>query len=501
MERHYAHSVVNPSDYGAVDYTSLQEQMVYRTGPGQHIVGSALVSVQGMPPHVWPSETHALHLAAGNSPSTSAASGHVESSSGNGQEMLEDFLGPFPVVRLRGLPFEAQVRDVILFFQGIGVLDVVMMNKGECMVLFRSVMDMQLALGRDRQNMGRRYIEIFIAKRFDYYNAIAQNWEVGRHRRPHHHYHPDALSERAPGGEREGVHQEYHAAQLYHQHYHHHNHQHPHQQQQHAHVHCLPHQLLQQDVQMPQPHQQQQGIVSSSHSRSQSHAAHNAHHAPSSSTNSKNKNNNDNNHHKNSLQGQAAATPGVSREVAIAATEQAQNSEILKMRGLPFTSTKLDVQVFFEDFNVQLDNIHVVLRADGRMTGEAFVSFASAMEARSAQKAKDRSTLGSRYVELFRTTPEELARSMIGQQYHHQQEQQQQQQQEQQRQQQGATAAGNSGSTVETCNTSSTRSETNDTTTSSSSAGNINDNNEAFLKKDDEDDLAAAAADVATLTV
>ncbi len=34
-----------------------------------------------------------------------------------------------------------------------------------------------------RQNMGRRYIEIFIAKRFDYYNAIAQNWEVGRHRR------------------------------------------------------------------------------------------------------------------------------------------------------------------------------------------------------------------------------------------------------------------------------------------------------------------------------
>jgi len=60
---------------------------------------------------------HPLVACVGNSPSTSAASGHVESSSGNGQEMLEDFLGPFPVVRLRGLPFEAQVRDVILFFQ------------------------------------------------------------------------------------------------------------------------------------------------------------------------------------------------------------------------------------------------------------------------------------------------------------------------------------------------------------------------------------------------
>ncbi len=34
-----------------------------------------------------------------------------------GGDALEELLGPFPVVRLRGLPFEAQVRDVILFFQ------------------------------------------------------------------------------------------------------------------------------------------------------------------------------------------------------------------------------------------------------------------------------------------------------------------------------------------------------------------------------------------------
>lgn len=32
-------------------------------------------------------------------------------------DAMEELLGPFPVVRLRGLPFEAQPRDVVLFFQ------------------------------------------------------------------------------------------------------------------------------------------------------------------------------------------------------------------------------------------------------------------------------------------------------------------------------------------------------------------------------------------------
>lgn len=45
-------------------------------------------------------------------------------------DAMEELLGPFPVVRLRGLPFEAQVRDVILFFQVRGWSRVLSVRSG-----------------------------------------------------------------------------------------------------------------------------------------------------------------------------------------------------------------------------------------------------------------------------------------------------------------------------------------------------------------------------------
>ena len=47
-------------------------------------------------------------------------------------------------------------------------------------------------------------------------------------------------------------------------------------------------------------------------------------------------------------QGQNVAAPTIPREVAIAATERAQNSGILKLRGLPFTCSNTDIRDFFE---------------------------------------------------------------------------------------------------------------------------------------------------------
>lgn len=88
------------------------------------------------------------------------------------------FEKPFPVVRLRGLPFNANELDIFEFFQGLDPVDVLLVrrdsrNTGEAYVLFGTAMQMDFALQKNRQSMGRRYIEVFRAKKQDYYSAVA----------------------------------------------------------------------------------------------------------------------------------------------------------------------------------------------------------------------------------------------------------------------------------------------------------------------------------------
>jgi heterogeneous nuclear ribonucleoprotein F/H len=69
---------------------------------------------------------------------------------------LETVLGPFPCVRIRGLPFDSNLEDVLVFFQGLVVLDVVVLphsynhqgTVGEAFVVFGNPMDFQMALQR-----------------------------------------------------------------------------------------------------------------------------------------------------------------------------------------------------------------------------------------------------------------------------------------------------------------------------------------------------------------
>jgi heterogeneous nuclear ribonucleoprotein F/H len=75
---------------------------------------------------------------------------------GASMDPLEAVLGPFPCVCLRGLPFEASLEDVLCFFQGLVVLDVVVTGSvpidghggGEAFVVFANPMDFQMALQR-----------------------------------------------------------------------------------------------------------------------------------------------------------------------------------------------------------------------------------------------------------------------------------------------------------------------------------------------------------------
>ena len=64
---------------------------------------------------------------------------------------LEALLGPFPCARVRGLPFEATPEDVLVFFQGLVVIDVVLVpnaESGEAYVVFTNLIDYQMGLQR-----------------------------------------------------------------------------------------------------------------------------------------------------------------------------------------------------------------------------------------------------------------------------------------------------------------------------------------------------------------
>ncbi|OWF42033.1 epithelial splicing regulatory protein 1-like isoform X1 [Mizuhopecten yessoensis] len=86
---------------------------------------------------------------------------------------------------------------------------------------------------------------------------------------------------------------------------------------------------------------------------------------------------------------------------------------IIRMRGLPFTSTSQQVLEFFarEPNPCTVldgeDGILFVHYPDGRSTGDAFVLLASEDEASNALK-KHREIMGTRYIELFKSTTAEV---------------------------------------------------------------------------------------------
>eukprot|EP01023_Acetabularia_acetabulum_P023245 TRINITY_DN22773_c0_g1_i1.p2 TRINITY_DN22773_c0_g1~~TRINITY_DN22773_c0_g1_i1.p2 ORF type:complete len:147 (-),score=45.10 TRINITY_DN22773_c0_g1_i1:71-511(-) len=83
----------------------------------------------------------------------------------------------FPCVRLRGLPFECKERQICEFL-GIEPVDILLVRRGgrfsgEAYVVLGGSDLVELALCKNEQYMGRRYVEVFRAKKMDYYKAIA----------------------------------------------------------------------------------------------------------------------------------------------------------------------------------------------------------------------------------------------------------------------------------------------------------------------------------------
>ncbi|WKY08243.1 hypothetical protein Q1695_007614 [Nippostrongylus brasiliensis] len=83
------------------------------------------------------------------------------------------------------------------------------------------------------------------------------------------------------------------------------------------------------------------------------------------------------------------------------------DGKVIRLRGLPFSATVQDVKDFFKGLNCE----EVVFgRTGGRPSGEAFVRLATREE---AAKALDfnKQHMGSRYVEVFRTTVDDMERN------------------------------------------------------------------------------------------
>eukprot|EP00267_Zea_mays_P027760 XP_008656953.2 G-rich sequence factor 1 isoform X1 [Zea mays] len=204
----------------------------------------------------------------------------------------------FPGVRLRGLPFDCNDIDICKFFVGLDIVDCLLVNKngrftGEAFVVFPTAMQTESGLHHNRQNMGRRYVEVFRCKKLEYYRAIANEVSQGG-------YFESEYRRSSP------------------------------------------------PLRPPKKPAEDKGSM--------------------------------------------------------------EYTEVLKLHGLPYSATTEDIIKFFLEYELTEENVHIAISSDGKATSEAFVEFPTAEVAKTAM-CKDKMTIGTRYVELFPSTPEEASRA------------------------------------------------------------------------------------------
>ena len=78
-------------------------------------------------------------------------------------------------------------------------------------------------------------------------------------------------------------------------------------------------------------------------------------------------------------------------------------SRTVKIRGLPFRATPLEILTVFDGYDYLVDSLQLGIDALGRPSGEAWLSFATPAEALRAVRERNRQYLGARYLELSLT--------------------------------------------------------------------------------------------------
>mmetsp|Transcript_3080 Transcript_3080/g.4686 ORF Transcript_3080/g.4686 Transcript_3080/m.4686 type:complete len:313 (-) Transcript_3080:702-1640(-) len=290
---------------------------------------------------------------------------------------LEVVLGPFPCARLRGLPFEASIEDVVVFFQGLVILDAVVvpsgnsdgMGSGEAFVVFANHMDFQMALQRDHHNMGRRYIEVFQGKRTDYYAAIVSqhaqhNWQQLP---PHGLENHNML-----GGEAEKM--------------------------------------------VADQGDNATWVPGTGNGPTPAQALATQRGGPNNGPAGNGANGGAPRKGQGGMRGGRGGAPQSrghegGRGGRGGGIQVGEHTGYLRMRGLPFSATKKEIFEFFKAYKPVESSIILTYRSDGRATGEGYVAFKNATDAKSAMSLH-RSSMGSRYIELFISNKEEHTRAM-----------------------------------------------------------------------------------------
>ncbi|KAL6499618.1 hypothetical protein OROGR_027528 [Orobanche gracilis] len=321
----------------------------------------------------------------------------------------------FPVVRLRGLPFDCAESEIIEFFHGLEVVDVLFVHKGgkftgEGYCVLGNPLHIDFALQRNRQNIGRRYVEVFRSRKDEYYKAVAHEvFDAPGGSSPRRGV-PRAKSSEWDLSEFKGV----------------------------LRLRGLPFSASKEDIMNFfkdfAVRENSVHLVANSEGRPAGEAfVEFASAEESRDAMSKDRMTLGNRYIElfpASLEDlEEAASRGrilkwgfmlllfVCEELfeqssrliskSFDGKDATEPTPVLRMRGLPFSAGRDDIVDFFKKFTLPEESIHIIYNFEGRPTGEAYVEFGSAEDAEAAL-AKNRMTLGSRYIELFPSSPEEL---------------------------------------------------------------------------------------------